>query len=151
MRELTNMEKFNKFKAYISSVITLLVSSLVISFVAFTYAAYLNHETHKHTINVKIDYSEYFDKSSQLHTYFITITFCFYQVFPNSFSIPFDLTLALINIIIPQIFCIFFVTTSNVLANKFQYFFTNLQINKLKLISFVQVMYFSRIASRNWK
>ena len=66
------MKKFNKFKAYISSVITLLVSSLVISFVAFTYAAYLNHEAHKHTINVKIDYSEYFDKSSQLHTYVIT-------------------------------------------------------------------------------
>ena len=65
------MKKFNKFKAYISSVITLLVSSLVISFVAFTYAAYLNHETHKHQINVKIDYSEYFDKSSQLHTYVI--------------------------------------------------------------------------------
>lgn len=65
------MKKFNKFKVYISSVITLLVSSLVISFVAFTYAAYLNHETHKHTINVKIDYSEYFDKSSQLHTYVI--------------------------------------------------------------------------------
>ena len=65
------MKKFNKFKAYISSVITLLVSSLVISFVAFTYAAYLNHEAHKHTINVKIDYSEYFDKSSQLHTYVI--------------------------------------------------------------------------------
>ena len=66
------MKKFNKFKVYISSVITLLVSSLVISFVAFTYAAYLNHETHKHTINVKIDYSEYFDNSSQLHTYVIT-------------------------------------------------------------------------------
>ena len=66
------MKKFNRFKVYISSVITLLVSSLVISFVAFTYAAYLNHETHKHTINVKIDYSEYFDKSSQLHTYVIT-------------------------------------------------------------------------------
>ena len=65
------MKKFNRFKVYISSVITLLVSSLVISFVAFTYAAYLNHETHKHTINVKIDYSEYFDKSSQLHTYVI--------------------------------------------------------------------------------
>ena len=77
-----------------------------------------------------------------IYYYFFTITFCFYQVFPNSFSVPFDLTLALINIIIPQIFCIFFVTTSNVLANKFQYFFTNLQINSLKLISFVQVMYF---------
>ena len=66
------MKKFNKFKAYITSVITLLVSSLVISFVAFTYAAYLNHETHKHQINVKIDYSEYFDNSSTLHTYVIT-------------------------------------------------------------------------------
>lgn len=61
------MKKFNKFKAYISSVITLLVSSLVISFVAFTYAAYLNHEAHKHTINVNFDYREYFDESSDVN------------------------------------------------------------------------------------
>ncbi|MDD7622512.1 MAG: hypothetical protein SOY33_05215 [Candidatus Onthovivens sp.] len=61
------MKKFNKFKAYISSVITLLVSSLVISFVAFTYAAYLNHEAHKHTINVNFDYKAYFGEGSDVN------------------------------------------------------------------------------------
>lgn len=58
------MKKFNKFKTYISSIICILVSSLVISFVAFTYAAYLNHEEHNHSINVKVDYSEYFGEGS---------------------------------------------------------------------------------------
>ena len=67
------MKKFNKFKAYISSVITLLVSSLVISFVAFTYAAYLNHETHKHTINVNFDYKAYFGEGSDVNNKIYTI------------------------------------------------------------------------------
>ena len=58
------MKPINKFKAYIVSVISILVSSIVISFVAFTYAAYLNHEEHIHKINVNFDYSEYFDVSS---------------------------------------------------------------------------------------
>lgn len=108
----------------------------------------LIHLTHHHYLELNsidiynVFLISYSTENVVIYYYFFTITFCFYQVFPNSFSIPFDLTLALINIIIPQIFCIFFVTTSNVLANKFQYFFTNLQINKLKLIYFVQVMYF---------
>lgn len=58
------MKPINKFKAYIVSVISILVSSIVISFVAFTYAAYLNHEEHIHKINVNFDYSKYFDVSS---------------------------------------------------------------------------------------
>lgn len=68
------MKKFNKFKAYISSVITLLVSSLVISFVAFTYAAYLNHESHKHTINVNFDYKAYFGEGSDVDNKIYTIS-----------------------------------------------------------------------------
>ena len=61
------MKAINKFKAYIVSVISILVSSIVISFVAFTYAAYLNHEEHIHKINVNFDYSEYFDVSSDVN------------------------------------------------------------------------------------
>ena len=68
------MKKFNKFKIYISSVITLLVSSLVISFVAFTYAAYLNHESHKHTINVNFDYKAYFGEGSDVDNKIYTIS-----------------------------------------------------------------------------
>ncbi len=68
------MKKFNKFKVYISSVITLLVSSLVISFVAFTYAAYLNHEAHKHTINVNFDYKAYFGEGSDVNNKIYTIS-----------------------------------------------------------------------------
>ncbi len=58
------MKSIKKFKAYLVSLITMLISSLVISFVAFSYAAYLNNEIHNHTINVNFDYTEYFDKSN---------------------------------------------------------------------------------------
>ena len=44
------------------------------SFVAFTYAAYLNHESHKHTINVNFDYKAYFSEGSDVDNKIYTIS-----------------------------------------------------------------------------
>lgn len=54
-------KKFN-FKAYIISTITILVSSIVVSLFGLSFAAYLNVEKENQTININMDYSEYFDK-----------------------------------------------------------------------------------------
>ena len=67
-------KKFN-FKAYIISTITILVSSIVVSLFGLSFAAYLNVEKENQTININMDYSEYFDKDksdSGNKTYVIT-------------------------------------------------------------------------------
>ena len=67
-------KKFN-FKAYIASTITILVSSIVVSLFGLSFAAYLNVEKENQTININMDYSEYFNKDksdSGNKTYVIT-------------------------------------------------------------------------------
>lgn len=56
--------KILSLKTYLSSIITILISSIIVSFISFSYAAYLNYEIHNHTITVNMDYSSYFSPSS---------------------------------------------------------------------------------------
>lgn len=53
-------KKIFSLKTYLSSIITILISSIIVSFVSFSYAAYLNYEIHNHEITVNMDYSSYF-------------------------------------------------------------------------------------------
>ena len=57
-------KKILSLKTYLSSIITILISSIIVSFISFSYAAYLNYEIHNHTITVNMDYSSYFSPSS---------------------------------------------------------------------------------------
>ena len=51
----------SKLKIYLISVVSILVTSIVISLVGFSFAAYLNTEQQNQTININMDYSQYFD------------------------------------------------------------------------------------------
>ena len=57
-------KKILSLKTYLSSIITILISSIIVSFSSVSYAAYLNYEIHNHTITVNMDYSSYFSPSS---------------------------------------------------------------------------------------
>lgn len=66
-------KKVFSLKTYLSSTITILISSIIVSFISFSYAAYLNKEIHNHTITVNMDYSSYFDSfDSESNTYVIS-------------------------------------------------------------------------------
>ena len=66
-------KKILSLKTYLSSIITILISSIIVSFISFSYAAYLNYEIHKHTITVNMDYSSYFESyDSNNNTYVIS-------------------------------------------------------------------------------
>ena len=66
-------KKVFSLKTYLSSIITILISSIIVSFISFSYAAYLNYEIHKHTITVNMDYSSYFESyDSNNNTYVIS-------------------------------------------------------------------------------
>ena len=53
-----------KIKIYICSIVVILISSIVISLFGFSVAAYLNSEQQRQTININMDYSSYFDDTS---------------------------------------------------------------------------------------